>query len=72
VGLSRDEAYRLVQGHAMRAWEEERDFGELLRADEAIAARVDLDAVLDLSVFTRHVDAIFERLEALRKEPVHA
>ena len=71
-GLSRDEAYRLVQAHAMRAWEEELDFGELLRADEAVAARVDLDAVLDLSVFTRHVDTIFERLEALRKEPVHA
>ena len=26
AGLARDEAYRLVQGHAMRAWEEERDF----------------------------------------------
>jgi len=72
AGLAREEAYRLVQVHAMRAWEEERDFGELLRADEAIAARVDLDAVLELSVYTRHVDAIFERLEALRKEPVHA
>src|SRR3954463_11830920 len=32
-GLSRDEAYRLVQGHAMRAWEEELDFAELVRAD---------------------------------------
>ena len=72
AGLSRDEAYRLVQGHAMRAWEEERDFGELLGADEAIAARVDLGAVLDVAVYTRHVDAIFERLEALRMEPVHA
>jgi adenylosuccinate lyase len=72
AGLAREDAYRLVQRHAMRAWEEERDFGELLRADEAIAARVDLDAVLDLSAYTRHVDTIFERLEALRKEPVHA
>ncbi|MEX2645301.1 MAG: hypothetical protein WD249_03470, partial [Gaiellaceae bacterium] len=71
-GLSRGEAYRLVQGHAMRAWEEERDFGGLLRADEAVASRVDLDAVLDLSTYTRHVDTIFERLEALRKEPMHA
>jgi len=71
-GLARDEAYRLVQAHAMRAWEEERDFAALLRADEAVASRVDLDAVLDLSAYTRHVDTIFERLEALRKEPVHA
>jgi adenylosuccinate lyase len=71
-GLSRDEAYRLVQGHAMRAWEEEQDFPGLLRADEAVAGRIDLDSVLDLSAYTRHVDAIFERLEALGKEPVHA
>jgi adenylosuccinate lyase len=71
-GLSRDEAYRLVQGHAMRAWEEERDFAALLRADGAVAGRTDLDAVLDLSAYTRHVATIFERLEALRKEPVHA
>ncbi|MEX2211813.1 MAG: adenylosuccinate lyase [Gaiellaceae bacterium] len=71
-GLARDEAYRLVQAHAMRAWEEERDFPGLVRADAAIAGRVDLDAVFDLSSYTRHVDTVFERLEALRKEPVHA
>jgi adenylosuccinate lyase len=71
-GLSRDEAYRLVQAHAMRAWDDERDFRDLVRADDALAARVDLDAVFDLTAFTRHVDTIFERLAALRKEPVHA
>src|SRR5213079_3743341 len=32
-GLERDEAYRLVQRHAMRAWEEEQDFRELVRRD---------------------------------------
>src|SRR3954451_8605399 len=32
-GLARDEAYRLVQDHAMQAWDEERDFIELVRAD---------------------------------------
>jgi adenylosuccinate lyase len=70
-GLPRDEAYRLVQRHAMQAWEEENDFGELVRADSAISARVDLSAVFDLDAYTRHVDTIFERLEALRKEPAH-
>ena len=35
-GLPRDGAYRLVQGHAMRAWEEELDFPELVRADPEI------------------------------------
>jgi adenylosuccinate lyase len=71
-GLSRGEAYRLVQAHAMRAWDEEREFRDLVHADDAVASRVDLDAVFDLTAFTRHVDTIFERLAALRKEPVHA
>jgi adenylosuccinate lyase len=70
-GLGRDEAYRLVQRHAMQAWEEERDFQELVRADAEITSRVDLASVFDLDLYTRHVDTIFERLEALRKEPAH-
>ncbi len=68
AGLARDDAYRLVQAHAMRAWEEELDFPHLVRADPQIASRVDLDAVLDLGAYTRHVDTILDRL----KEPVHA
>ena len=64
-GLGRDEAYRLVQGHAMRAWDEGRDFVELVRADQAVAGSVDLDVVFDLGVYTRHVDTVFERLHAL-------
>jgi adenylosuccinate lyase len=73
-GLARDEAYRLVQAQAMRAWEEERDFGDLVRADPTIAGRVDLDAVFDLDATLRHVDTVFERLHALvrKEEPVHA
>jgi len=77
TGLSRDEAYRLVQGHAMRAWEEELDFPELVRADGEIGKRLDpaaLDAIFDLGQYTRHVDTIFERLAAItnKEEPVHA
>jgi adenylosuccinate lyase len=68
-GLERDEAYRLVQGHAMRAWEEEQDFRELVRRDPEM--RVDLDAVFDESAYTRHVDEVFERLQTLVKEPAH-
>ncbi len=73
-GLTRDEAYRLTQRHAMRAWDEETDFEALVRADPEIARRVDLDAVFDLAAYTRHVDTVFERLRALerREEPVHA
>jgi len=71
-GLARDDAYRLVQRAAMRAWEEELDFRELCRTDEEIASRVDLDSAFDLGAYTRHIDTVFARLEALKEEPLHA
>jgi adenylosuccinate lyase len=71
AGLERDEAYRLVQRHAMRAWEEEQEFPKLVRADKEIAARVDLDAVFDDDAYTKHVDVVFDRLQSLVKEPAH-
>ena len=77
AGLSRDGAYRLVQGHAMRAWEEERDFPQLVRTDPAIGELLDdgaLDSVFDLEHYTRHVDTVFDRLQVLatKEEPIHA
>jgi adenylosuccinate lyase len=72
-GLARDDAYRLVQRNAMRAWDEELDFRELVRADDEIASRIDLDDVFDLGAYTRHVDIVFARLQSLspREEAVH-
>ena len=63
-----------MQRHALRAWDEEQDFRELVRADRGLAGRVDLDAVFDLNAYTRHVDTVFERLRALvrKGETVHA
>jgi adenylosuccinate lyase len=74
AGAERDEAYRLVQRNAMRAWDEELDFRELVRADDAIASRIDLDAAFDLAAYTRHVDTVFARLNsiAVKEEAVHA
>jgi adenylosuccinate lyase len=74
-GLGRDAAYRLVQRHAMRAWDEELDFRELVRLDTEIAGRVDLEDVFSLDAYTAHVDTIFERLRALaatREPGIHA
>ena len=73
-GLERDSAYRLVQAHALRAQEEERDFRELVRADDTIAGRIKLESLFDLAWYTRHADTVFERLAALerREEPIHA
>jgi adenylosuccinate lyase len=72
-GLARDAAYRLVQRNSMRAWEEELDFRELVRGDDEIASRIDLDEVFDLGAYTRHVDTVFARLQQLapREEPLH-
>jgi adenylosuccinate lyase len=76
-GLERARAYELVQRQAMRAWEEEQDFESLVRADGEISSQLDtsaLDAVFDLSAYTRNIDVVFDRLSALtrREEPVHA
>jgi adenylosuccinate lyase len=64
-GLTRDEAYRLVQRHAMRAWDEQVSFRGLVEADGEITARVDLDEVFDPAAFTAHAGVVFERLRAL-------
>ena len=51
AGLTRDEAYRIVQRNAMRAWNEERSFRELLADDPevtAVSSGAQLDACFDL------------------------
>jgi adenylosuccinate lyase len=65
-GLDRGEAYRLVQRHAMRAWDEGLDFRHLVREDLEIASRIDLESVFDVGAFTRHSDVVFARLRDLR------
>ena len=67
-GLSRDEAYRLVQEHALRAWDEGLDFRTLTEGDRRIADRIDLAAAFDLDAYTRHVDAVFDRLRSLTSD----
>ncbi|HEU5010491.1 MAG TPA: lyase family protein, partial [Gaiellaceae bacterium] len=71
-GLDRDSAYRMVQRHAMRAWDEGLDFRQLVRGDTEIATRVELDDVFELGAYTRHVDAVFERRAQTTREEAHA
>jgi adenylosuccinate lyase len=70
AGLARDQAYRMVQRHAMRSWDEGLDFPELVRADAEIAGRVDLDDVFDPTAFTRNSEIVFARLRALAADRV--
>jgi adenylosuccinate lyase len=64
-GISREDAYRLVQGHAMRAWKEDLDFHELVLEDPNIAGRVPrakIEHAFDLRRQLRNIDKIFARV----------
>ncbi|MGI8946175.1 MAG: adenylosuccinate lyase [Thermoleophilaceae bacterium] len=65
-GSSRDEAYRVVQENARRAWSEQVPFRELL--GEAAPA-LDLDAIFDPGAFVRHAEEIVRRLDAFAGAP---
>jgi len=65
AGVSREDAYRLVQRNAMRVWEGAGDLLALLRADAEVTAALDeatLSGLFDLDHHTRHVDTIFARV----------
>ena len=64
-GMSREDAYRLVQGHAMRSWKEELVFRDEVAKDAAITSRLSperLARVFDYERQLTNVDAIFKRV----------
>jgi len=64
-GMSREDAYRLVQKHAMRSWEEESDFRAAIEADPEIRAVVTAEGIAEsfsLERQLRNVDKIFARV----------
>jgi adenylosuccinate lyase len=67
-GLSREDAYAIVQRAALRAADERRPLRELLATDPAVATRLtleQLDACFDDRAFLRHVPAVIARLDAI-------
>ena len=63
AGVSREDAYRLVQRNALPVWRGEGQFLDLLKADaEVILSDDDLEALFDLSYHFKHVDTIFARV----------
>ncbi|HRD78165.1 MAG TPA: DEAD/DEAH box helicase [Hyphomicrobiaceae bacterium] len=65
AGVSREEAYALVQRNAMPVWRGEGDFLTLLKADKDVAKTLktkDLEALFDLGYHLKHVDTIFARV----------
>jgi adenylosuccinate lyase len=66
-GVSREDAYRLVQRNAMKVWEEGADFMTELSCDPEVTAALSTDeiaALFDLAHHFRHVDTIFARVFA--------
>jgi len=65
AGVSREDAYRLVQRNAMKVWEQGKDFLEELLADQEVRAALseeDIREKFDLGYHTKHVDTIFHRV----------
>jgi adenylosuccinate lyase len=72
-GASRDDAYRIVQRNAMRAWQEERSFRELLGEDADVRATLDearLDACFDLKRALANVGRTFDELDRMESTPL--
>jgi adenylosuccinate lyase len=69
-GMRREDAYRVVQGHAMEAWKTEGDFHERVRSDpevQAVLRAEEIDGVFRLERYLEHTDRILAR--ALVAEP---
>ncbi len=63
AGVSREDAYRLVQRNAMPVWRGEGQFLDLLKADEEVVlSDANLEALFDLGYHFKHVDTIFNRV----------
>jgi adenylosuccinate lyase len=65
AGMSREDAYRLVQKHAMQVWQGKGDFLTLLKADAKVRAKLkpaEIEANFDLGHHFKHVDTIFKRV----------
>jgi adenylosuccinate lyase len=63
AGVSRDDAYRIVQRNAMQAWDEETDFRTLIERDPEVT--ISLDDAFDLDRSLRNVNVIFDQLDTI-------
>jgi adenylosuccinate lyase len=65
AGMLREDAYRLVQGHALRSWQDESNFEQEIQQDSEITRRLtqaQLTQTFDVQRQLRNVDAIFARV----------
>jgi len=63
--MKREDAYRIVQAHAMNVWKDGKDFRTTLEGDPEVKKFLngkELDDVFDGTKSVKHVDYVFERL----------
>ena len=70
TGLDREQAYRIVQGAAARAWDDGGSFRELVAADPQVRERLGdrLDELFDPARASRNLDVVFDRLQKVSVE----
>ncbi|MBM3933991.1 MAG: adenylosuccinate lyase [SAR202 cluster bacterium] len=64
-GISREDAYKIVQGCSKVTWDEHKDFRELVRTHPTVSTKLsggDLDGIFDYNYYARHVDEVFARI----------
>ena len=65
-GMTRDDAYRVVQENAMKAWDEHTDFRKLLEADSRVrVTKQALDEAFDLTRSLRNIGSTFAALDEI-------
>ena len=70
-GLAREDAYKIVQRNAMRSWDDNQDFRDLLKADPEAKASLsaeEMDEIFDYGYYTRYIDENFQRIGLLRSK----
>lgn len=73
-GITRKEAYNLVQNNAMKAWKNRISFLKLLKADKSVAkylTKDELETIFNYDYFLKHVEDVFQRLGLTRKPRIN-
>ena len=63
--VSREQAYQIVQKNSLKAWNEERDFKELIKSDKEIGkilTEKEIDACFSLDPYLSKIDYIFQKV----------
>ena len=70
-GLSREDAYKVVQRNAMRSWDDNQDFRELLKSDpeaQTYLSLEEMEQIFDYGYYTRYIDDTFQRIGLLKSK----